>query len=61
MQNKTAESIQALTLALDQSAKRLVREPKAANLYSNLMGDGRFAALRSSPDFAKLMDTHKGK
>ena len=61
MQNKTADSIQALTVALDQSAQRLKREPAAPNLYSNLLTDGRFGALRASPDFAKLLDSYKAK
>ncbi len=61
MQSKTAESIQALSLALAQSAKRLQKNPGAPNLYSNMMADARFGAVRSAPEFAKLMDTYKGK
>ena len=61
MQNKTAESLDALRTALDQSSKRLKAEPTAPNLYSNLMGDGRFGVIRSSPEFAKLVDSYKGK
>ena len=61
MQNKTADSIQALTQALDQSAKRLKKEPTAPNLYSNLMADARFGAVRAAPEFAKLMESYKGK
>ncbi len=61
IQNKTSESLDSLRTALQQSSKRLQKEPRAANLYSNALGDARFAALHASPEFTKLMDSFKGK
>ena len=51
----------SLRAALEQSAQRLEKEPKAANLYSNAVGDTRFAALRASPEFTKMLDSFKPK
>ena len=59
MQNKSAEAIDSLRTALQQGAKRLATEPKAPNLYSNALGDGRFAALRPLPEFTKVLDAFK--
>ena len=61
MQNKTTQALDTLRSALQQSSQRLEHDPKAANLYSNALGDSRFAALRSLPDFAKLLDSFKPK
>ncbi|HYV33209.1 MAG TPA: hypothetical protein VEO53_19130, partial [Candidatus Binatia bacterium] len=61
MQNKTTQALETLRSALQQSSQRLEHDPKAANLYSNALGDSRFAALRSLPDFAKLLDSFKPK
>jgi len=59
LQNKGPEAIETLRTALQQSAKRLERDPKAPNLYSNALGDARFAALRALPDFTKVLDGFK--
>ncbi len=61
MQNKSNEAIEMLRSALQQSSKRLERDPKAPNLYSNALGDARFAALRALPEFTKVLDTFKPK
>lgn len=58
-QNKTAQALESLRTALQQSSKRLEKNPSALNLYSNALGDGRFASLRSQPEFSKLLDAHK--
>ena len=59
IQNKSADAMKNLRSALEQSSQRLQRDPKAPNLYSNAVGDGRFAALRALPDFATLLDSFK--
>jgi thioredoxin-like negative regulator of GroEL len=61
IQNKTPEALDALRTALQQSAARQQRDPRAPNLYSNMLGDARFAGLRASPDFAKILDAFKPK
>ena len=61
MQNKTPEAIEALSLALNQSAARIKREPTAPNLLSNLLNDGRFGVIRGTPEFAKLVGSFQGK
>jgi tetratricopeptide (TPR) repeat protein len=61
LQNKSPEAVDALRIALQQSAQRLTKDPKAANLYSNAVGDARFGTLRAHPDFAKLLDSFKPK
>ena len=61
MQNKSAEAIVTLRSALQQSSQRLERDPKSPNLYSNALGDPRFAPLRALPEFAKILDTFKPK
>jgi thioredoxin-like negative regulator of GroEL len=61
MQNKTAEAIEMLRSALQQSSQRLARDPKSPNLYSNAIGDARFASLRAMPEFAKVLDSFKPK
>ncbi len=52
---KESEALPALSHALDLSAKRLQRDPKARNLLSEARNDGRFAALRQNPEFQKLV------
>jgi len=42
--------------ALQQSAERLAKDPKAANLHSNVVTDPRFAALRGLPQFNSLIE-----
>jgi tetratricopeptide (TPR) repeat protein len=61
MQNKSSEAIETLRSALRQSAQRLERDPKSPNLYSNALGDARFAALRALPEFVKVMESFKPK
>jgi tetratricopeptide (TPR) repeat protein len=58
-QNKTTQALESLRTALQQSSQRLEKNPAALNLYSNALGDGRFASLRATPDFAKLLDSFK--
>jgi tetratricopeptide (TPR) repeat protein len=60
-QNKSTEALESLRGALQQSSQRLEKNPAALNLYSNALGDGRFAALRSLPDFNKVLDSFKPK
>jgi tetratricopeptide (TPR) repeat protein len=52
---KPAEALSALRQALDLSAKRLQRDPKALDLLSNARKEARFAPLRQSPEFQKLV------
>ncbi|HEY5914901.1 MAG TPA: DUF2723 domain-containing protein [Verrucomicrobiae bacterium] len=52
---KDKEALGALSQALNLNAQRLHREPGARNLVTNLAIDQRFAGLRQSPDFQKLI------
>jgi len=61
MQNKSNEAIATLRMALQQSAQRLERDPRSPNLYSNVLGDPRFAPLRALPEFSKVLDSFKPK
>jgi len=61
MLNKSNEAIETLRSALQQSSQRLARDPNSPNLYSNALGDPRFAALRPLPEFAKVLDSFKPK
>jgi thioredoxin-like negative regulator of GroEL len=61
MQNKSNEAIASLRTALQQSSQRLARDPNSPNLYSNALGDPRFASLRPMPEFAKVLDSFKPK
>jgi thioredoxin-like negative regulator of GroEL len=61
LQSKTAEAMSSLRTALEQNAQRLEREPKANNIYSNAIGDSRFASLRTLPEFAKMLEAFKPK
>ena len=58
-QNKTTQALDSLRTALQQSSQRLEKNPAALNLYSNALGDTRFASLRAQPEFTKLLDSHK--
>src|SRR6185503_15070267 len=61
MQGKNAEAMETLRTSLTQSSQRLERDPKANNLYSNALGDTRFASLRAMPEFVKLIENAKPK
>ena len=57
---KPAEALTDLKQALDLSAERLKRDPlkrdpKTKDLLATARQEGRFAALRSSPEFKKLV------
>ncbi len=52
---KGAEAIRAARTALELSDKRLAQNPKARDLRVEMRNDGRFNALRSSPEFQKLI------
>jgi len=52
---KPAEALSALRRALDLSAKRLQRDPKARDLVANARKEERFGPLRQSPEFQKLV------
>ena len=59
--NKPGEAVKSLDECLQRNAKRLAAAPASPNLYSNLQTDARFAALRPSPDFQKLVQQYAGK
>jgi hypothetical protein len=44
-----------LRIALDLNAKRLQRDPKAGDLAATNRSDPRFDALRSLPEFQKII------
>jgi tetratricopeptide (TPR) repeat protein len=52
---KPADSLPALKKALDLSAQRLKRDPKAFNLLEQTRKDARFSAMRQMPEFQKLV------
>jgi tetratricopeptide (TPR) repeat protein len=52
---KSAEAIPALTKALDLSAARLQTNAKALDLANAARSDERFARLRQTPEFQKLV------
>ena len=52
---KQTEALTALRQALDLSAKRLQRDPKAQNLVNNARTEKRFDMLRQLPEFQKLV------
>ena len=52
---KNPESLQNLQVALDLSAKRLLTNPAAHDLLLETRNDPRFNALRSLPEFQKLV------
>jgi Flp pilus assembly protein TadD len=52
---KSAEALTALHQALDLSAQRLQRDPKARDLLANARKEERFAPLRQMPEFKKMV------
>jgi tetratricopeptide (TPR) repeat protein len=52
---KPAEALPALRQALDLSAQRLQRDPKARDLLANARKEENFGPLRQSPEFKKLV------
>jgi tetratricopeptide (TPR) repeat protein len=56
---KPAEAVSALRQALDLSAKRLQRDPKARDLLANAKKEERFAPLRQLPEFQKLVSPQR--
>jgi thioredoxin-like negative regulator of GroEL len=52
---KPAEALADLKQALDLSAQRLKRDPKARDLLANARKEERFGPLRQSPEFKKLV------
>jgi tetratricopeptide (TPR) repeat protein len=54
MGNQT-EALQNLKIALDMSAKRLAKDPKARDLQAAARTDNRLDRLRSLPEFQKLV------
>ena len=52
---KTPEAISNLRTSMDENAKRLVQNPKAANLLIQARTDPRFAALHDNPEFQQMM------
>jgi thioredoxin-like negative regulator of GroEL len=52
---KPTEALSALRQAVDLSAKRLQRNPKASNLVANARKEEHFAPLRQLPEFKKLV------
>lgn len=53
--SKPDAAIEALSRALKINGARLVREPNANNLTNVVRQDGRFNAIRQTPEFLKLM------
>ena len=49
------EALSDLKIALDLSAKRRAANPNATDLFPAVRDDIRFASLRSSPEFQKLL------
>jgi tetratricopeptide (TPR) repeat protein len=56
---KSAEAMPALSKALDLSAARLQTNTKALDLANAARSDERFARLRQTPEFQKLLPTHQ--
>ncbi|MGA2246779.1 MAG: DUF2723 domain-containing protein, partial [Verrucomicrobiota bacterium] len=52
---KPTEALQDLKTALDQSAQRLTKDPKARDLQAAARSDNRLDSLRSLPEFQKLV------
>ena len=51
---KNDEALKNLRLALDGSAKRLAKDPKAADLRERAVNDPRLLTLRQLPEFQQL-------
>jgi len=52
---KNSEAFDNLRIAMDLSAKRLQRDPRASNLAATNRSDPRFDALRGLPEFQKVV------
>jgi tetratricopeptide (TPR) repeat protein len=52
---KNAEAVPALTRALELNNQRLQRDPKARDLSTDARQEPRFASLRTTPEFQKLL------
>jgi beta-lactamase regulating signal transducer with metallopeptidase domain/tetratricopeptide (TPR) repeat protein len=52
---KSSEALAALKQALEQSAERLLRDPKARDLLKEARRDARFDTLRQTPEFKNLV------
>ncbi len=57
--NKSSEALAALKQALDLSAARLKRDPKARDLLRDVRKDVRFDKLRQTPEFEKVVPSDK--
>ena len=51
---KSAEALQSLRQAVDLSSRRLARDPKAHDLRAQAETDGRFTALRATPEYKSI-------
>ena len=54
-QNKQAEALQSLGVAIQLSRRRLQVDPKSSNLVAIAAADPRFLALRNLPEFQRLL------
>jgi tetratricopeptide (TPR) repeat protein len=54
IKGEQTEALQNLRKALEMSAQRLAKDPKARDLRAALQTDNRFDRLRSEPEFQKL-------
>jgi tetratricopeptide (TPR) repeat protein len=52
---KTSKALEDLRTAMDLNAKRLARDPKASDLAATNRTDPRFDALRTLPEFQKIV------
>jgi thioredoxin-like negative regulator of GroEL len=52
---KNPEAMAALSRCLELTAQRLKRDPHTVDLSNNARQEGRFAALRNTPEFKKLL------
>ena len=59
MQKRETQAIDSLRVALEASAKRLAKDPKAPNLHSNALIDSRLNNIRQSPGFQRLIASNK--
>jgi tetratricopeptide (TPR) repeat protein len=58
---KSSEALAAMKQALERSAARLVRDPKARDLLQDARKDVRFNKLRQTPEFEELVPSDKAK
>ncbi|MBE7499606.1 MAG: hypothetical protein HS113_04725 [Verrucomicrobiales bacterium] len=54
-QNKQAEALQSLGVAIELSRQRLRADPKSANLATIAATDPRFLGLQNLPEFQRLI------